>query len=180
MGGFYFERYMDLAAASIETAGDMYDIATSDGELIRAIEDIGGQERADIARAIPHEASMIASLLQSKGVVRDSMIEFRPEIPVRWDQRFEVGWFSGSLRSATYLDAEATVHRAPADQAKVILSARGGLFAFMSDVNEGIGIKYGVALEHYSPVISTSMNDRAVLFGLAVLATRHDLQIPKL
>lgn len=174
MTDFYFERYMDQAAQALEGPMEQVD----NGTLIKGTESI---ERTRLMHAVPTEAAAIARLLCEAGVEGSSVIERSPLIPVSAaeqsdiDDQFEQGWYLGRLvDGATYATHQGAVrHEA---HASGFLSESGTIYAYSSQMI-GHPVASGIALNRYAPVCATSMNDRAMLFGLAVQAVSHDLEI---
>lgn len=179
MTDFYFERYMDQAAKALE--GPMEQVGA--GTLIKGIEDIGGAERAAIAQAVPAEAALLARVMRESGVEGSIVVERSPLIPVSGgdklgdDAPFERGWYLGKLvDGATYAAHDGTI-RHEAD-ANAFLGEGGTVYAYSRHML-GNPVASGIALNRYAPVCATSMNDRAMLFGMAVQAAAHDLEIPR-
>lgn len=175
MPGYYFERYAGQASAAVND-GSM--LAVSRGDLIKGIEDIGGHERAAIAAAVPAEAAIMARALGAAGVAPNSRVEFIGDIPVRGERGLKPGWYLGTLENVPYIDADGAVHHA--DEAKSMVATDGSLYAYREepwDTGGRLAIS-GVALNRYDPACASSMNDRAMLHGIAVTVAHYDLEMP--
>lgn len=170
MANLYFERYGEQAAKALESPMTQ----VSNSALIEGIEDIGGVERTDIAHAVPIEAALVAQALRAAGVNAGQVVERSPIIPVRIDEVLTRGWYLGKLVGGAPYVIQGSVRRE--EEASAMLTVDGIIYAY-SPYMAAQPIANGVALNRYAPVCATSMNDRAMLYGLAVLANLHDLDI---
>lgn len=170
MPDFYFERYMKQAEAAVR-AEPME--AVTDDELITGIQDIGGEEARAISAALPAEGAFMARLLHAANVSPHILIEFSSEIPVHSGDKLRSGWYLGSLRHAVYMDAKGQVRSSK--KAKGMLAKDGSIYAYRPQTLDTTGrlLIDGIALNRYAPVNSTTMNDRAMLYGMAILAANH-------
>lgn len=174
MTDFYFERYMKQAEAAVQ-AGPME--AVTDGELITGIQDMGSEEAQAISAALPAEGTFMARLLHAANVSPHMLIEFSSEIPVRSDEKLRAGWYLGGLRHTAYMDAEGQVHSSK--EAKGMLAEDGSIYAYRPKTLDSTGrlLIDGIALNRYAPVNSTTMNDRAMLYGMAIIAANHTFDL---
>lgn len=172
MTDFYFERYEEQAEKALEA----HTSAVSNGVLIEGIEDIGGIERLAIARAVPKEAVLMAKALRTSGVQPLHTIEQSPLIPGTFKGPvFRKGWGLGKLvDGAPYIEGGLARHETDAN---ALLDESGQIYAYAPGMIGSIPVANGIALNRYAPSCATSMNDRAVLYGLATLAVRHDLDV---
>jgi hypothetical protein len=108
-------------------------------------------------------------------------MERSPLIPVSGGDRlgddapFERGWYLGKLvDGAPYTTKTNPVQR---EERPVGMLAESGTIYAYSPRMIGHPVANGIALNRYSPVCATSMNDRAMLFGMAIQAVSHDLEM---
>jgi hypothetical protein len=178
MPNFYFERYTEsVVAAREQRPGRLVNNST----LIKGIEDLGGEERTAIAHAVPAEAKLVADALLSAR--RGTYPVERNPIIVSGigGAALRNGWHLGKLvDGAPYMEGG----RAYRDNtAHALLGEDGIVYAYMPwgsfKLNPETALKEdpGVILNRYAPVCATSMNDRAMLYGLASLVAKHDLDI---
>jgi hypothetical protein len=176
MTDFYFERYMKQAEAAVRS-GSMD--AVTDGELITGIQDMGGEEAQTISATLPAEGAFMTRLLHTASVSPDIVVAFEPVLfQMGRDEELRVGWCLGSLRHTVYMNGEGQVHSTP--NAKGMLDEDGSIYAYQPlaiDTTEQERLTDGVALNRYTPVNSTTMNDRAMLYGMAILAANHTFNI---
>ncbi|HVV66614.1 MAG TPA: hypothetical protein VHB72_00890 [Candidatus Saccharimonadales bacterium] len=170
MADFYFERYRDHAAKALQKQPVA---EVTNGTLIEGIEDIGGVERAAISRAVPVEAKLVMGALRSANNYGGTVIKHAREKD--GEGLFLSGWALGELPDgASYF----TGGRARREMGAVAFldGSDGNLYAYSQQVPSR-SVASGTVLDRYEPVNATSMNDRAVLFGLAMLAVHFKLDV---
>lgn len=174
MSDFYFERYMDHAIKNKGLAPSEVSAST----LIEGIEDIGGEERVAIAKAVPREALQVFQALRGAQVAPNKLAVRTPDSSIASKRLFIVGWNLRQLVDGASYFFDGATHQEP--EACALLGEDGIVYTYATHPDPyatSSGGTENVALGRYSPVCATSMNDRAVLYGLASLTAFLELDV---
>jgi hypothetical protein len=167
-----FEVYAESAAQALKE--NRQDSCPDSTELIRGLEnlDMQGLGGDFVAQRVLTEA----------GLVCDALRAHKTSHEVNLWMPMEVGRHRGVIPAWNVMPLESapTIEEKGSDRGKdvpwVALSTEGQLYVYSLSSQRGV-LEPRAILRRYAPVCRTRINDRSILYGLAVISELYNLDI---